>query len=397
MPSSAAVRGLPRTVIALGFVSFFTDVAADMVTPYLAVFLTANLHASTGFVGAVEGAAEATAALMKYLGGHLSDRSSRRKPLVIAGYAIANLARPFVALAVAPWQVLAVRLVDRVGKGLRTAPRDALIVETTAPDRRAYAFGFHRGLDNLGAVFGPLAALGVLHVTGADLRMVFAATVVPGLVSVLVLIFGVREVTPLPREASATTKGPALPFSSALRRYLVWVGIFTLGNASDVFLILRARDLGVPNTALPLCWGALSLLRAVAAAPGGRVADHIGRTRALSLGWALYALAYLAFGYATQPWHCAPALVVYGAYYGLTEGTERALVASLAPRDGTGRAFGLFSLVTGALALPASLMFGALYPLAGTMIAFATAAAFAAIASVGLLLDREIAEPRNEL
>lgn len=381
----SAQKPLARNVIALGVVSLLTDVAADMVTPFLPLFLTVQLHARGEWVGLVEGVAESTSAFVKYLSGALSDRMHRKKPLVLMGYGVANLARPFIALAAAPWQVLLVRFVDRVGKGVRTAPRDALIATSTEPARRAYAFGFHRAMDNLGAVFGPLVATAILWASRDNLRLVFAATVIPGVLAMLAVVFGVREEGDGAASAPVTRNPEdTAPMDPAFRRYLAVVAVFTLANASDGFLIMRAHDLGVPTRWLPLAWGALSLLRAVTAAPGGRVADRIGRERCLALAWALYALAYLLFGFARSAWALVPALLIYGAYYGLSEGTERALVASYAGARGLGRAYGQFNLVTGAFALPASLVFGALYPLRGGVLAFGLCAALAAFASLSL-------------
>lgn len=380
-----ARKPLARNVIVLGVVSLLTDVAADMVTPFLPLFLTVQLHARGEWVGLVEGVAESTSAFVKYLSGALSDRVHRRKPLVLAGYGVANLARPLIALAAAPWHVLAVRFVDRVGKGIRTAPRDALIAASTEPSRRAYAFGFHRAMDNLGAVFGPLVATAILWASPDNLRLVFAATVVPGALAILAVALGVREEGAAPTaETAAPTAETAAPMDPAFKRYLAVVGVFTLANASDGFLVMRAHDLGVPTRWLPLAWGALSLLRAVTAAPGGRIADRLGKERCLALAWALYAVAYLGFGLARGPWELAPALLVYGLYYGLSEGTERALVASFAGSRGLGRAYGQFNLVTGALALPASFVFGVLYPHRGGIYAFGLCAALSMVASLSL-------------
>lgn len=375
---------LARAVVALSAVSFLTDVAADMVVPYLPLFLTVTLGAAPWWVGLVEGVAEATAAVVKYVSGRVSDRMARKKPLVLLGYGVANLARPLLSLAVAPWQVLAVRFVDRVGKGIRTAPRDVLIARETPERHRAYAFGFHRGMDNLGAVFGPLAAMAVLAATHDDLRMVFAATLVPGMLSLAAVALFVRETPPVETGSARETAAEAgAPLPAELKRYLALVAVFTLGNASDGFLVLRAHQLGVPTRWLPLLWGALSALRAGSAVPGGWVADRIGRPRALALGWWLYAAAWMGFGMATRPWMAGVALVVYGAYYGLTEGTERALVATLAGERALGRAYGAFSLVAGLTALPASLMFGALWSY-GPRVAFGVGAAFAAAAALGM-------------
>lgn len=374
---------LSRTVIVLGVVSLLTDVAADMVTPFLPAFLV-SVGGGARALGLIEGVASATSSMMKFVVGGLSDQTHRKKPLVLLGYGIANAVRPLLALAGAPWHVLAVRFVDRVGKGVRTAPRDALLAREASPERRAYAFGFHRSMDNAGAVLGPLVAMALLALRPGDIRFVFAMTLVPGLLSVLAVTFGVTErdaPAGAPTKPAASLSGPP---PAAMRPYLALLALFTLANASDSFLLLRAEQLGVPRARLPLAWGALSLLRAVAATPGGRLADRFGRGRALALGWALYAVAYAGFGAARTPLEAAPALLAYGLYYGLSEGTELALVASLAPKEGVGRAYGWFYLVTGMLALPASLGFGLALDRGHTGLAFGVSAALALAASLGL-------------
>lgn len=371
------------TVLALGVVSLLTDVAADMAVPFLPALLE-GMGAGAAALGLVEGVATATSSMMKFVVGTLSDHMPRKKPLVLLGYTVSNLARPLLALAGAPWQVLTVRFVDRVGKGVRTSPRDALIARSTPRAAHATAFGFHRAMDNLGAVFGPLVATAILYFFPGNVRLVLAATIVPGTLSVLWVAFGVREapspVSDGPR-APLTLRGPVPP---RMRPLLALVAVFTLANASDSFLLLRARELGVPLTWLPIAWGALSLVRALAATPGGWIADRIGRARALSLGWALYAVAYVGFGFAASLPMAALALVVYGLHYGLAEGTERALVASLVRDDELGRGFGYFNLVTGLLALPASLGFGLLLPYAHGAYAYGASALLAALAAAGL-------------
>lgn len=378
---------LRRTVVVLGVVSLLTDVAADMVMPLLPAFLV-SIGGGARALGLIEGAATATSALMKFAVGSLSDHVHRKKPLVLFGYALANAARPLLALAGAPWQVLAVRFVDRVGKGVRTAPRDALLARESDPKHRALAFGFHRSMDNAGAVLGPLVATALLALRPGDVRFVFAMTVVPGALSVLAVLLGVKE-TAAPDEAA---KKPRASLAGAppapMRPYLALLAVFTLANASDGFLLLRAEELGVPRARLPLAWGALSLLRALTGTPGGRFADRFGRGRALALGWALYAVAYAGFGAAHTALQALPALLAYGLYYGLSEGTELALVASLAPKEELGRAYGWFYLVTGLLALPSSLAFGLALDRGYTRAAFGVCAALALASSLGLLAWR---------
>ncbi len=380
---------LPRSVIALGVVSLLTDIGSDMAMPFLPVFLVTYLHAGAGSLGLIEGVAESTAALTKYFAGRASDRAAHKKPLVLWGYGVTSLVRPLLALVTAPWQVLAVRFVDRVGKGVRTAPRDAIIARDTTPADRGYAFGFHRSMDNLGAVIGPLLASGILLLFPHKLRLVFACTAVPGLAAVLAVVLGVRD-APVPTDVpvrprpTAVSSSPMSPLGRSFAVYLSLVGLFTLADASDTFLILRARDLGTPEAALPLAWGALSLLRTLAATPGGRFADRVGRARALSLGWALYAVAYVGFGLARTPLVAIVSLLVYGLYYGLTEGAGRALVASFAEAHSLGRAYGVYNLVTGVLALPSSLIFGLLYRGGHGTLAFVSAAISAGVASIGM-------------
>jgi MFS family permease len=373
-------------VLALGVVSLFTDVAADMVMPLLPAFVV-SLGGGARALGLIEGVAAATSALMKFVVGTLSDHLPRKKPLVLFGYALANVARPLLALAGAPWQVLLLRFVDRVGKGVRTAPRDALLARDTAPEHRAFAFGFHRSMDNAGAVLGPLVAAGLLMLRPGDVRFVFAATMVPGALSVLAVVMGVRESNP---SGEDITKRPRASLAGAppagMGTYLVLLAVFTLANTSDGFLLLRAEQLGVPRTQLPLAWGSLSLLRALTGAPGGRLADRIGRSRALALGWGLYALAYAGFGAAHTVSQALPALLLYGLYYGLSEGTELALVASIVPKEDSGRAFGWFYLVTGVLALPGSYVFGLALDRGYTGAAFGACALLALGASIGLFV-----------
>ncbi|MBI5516789.1 MAG: MFS transporter [Deltaproteobacteria bacterium] len=372
---------LPRAVFLLGAVSLLADVASDLAFPLLPLFLEHELHARNVALGAIEGLADATAAGVKYLAGLGADRGGKRKPFVLGGYALSGLAKPLLALALAPWHVVALRMLDRVGKGLRTAPRDALIAEATPEPLRARAFGLHRALDNLGAVLGPLAAALVLHRWPGAYRLAFALTVFPGLATVLLVALGVREGAVAVKQPAYTEEAPLPP---ALRRYLLLTGLFTLANASDVFVLVRARQLGAPEASLPLLWGGLSLLRALCAAPGGALADRLGRPRALCLGWALYAVAWAAFGVARSPLELTAVLGLYGVYYGLTEGAQRAVVATLAPGVKLGRAYGAFHLVTGLLALPASLGFGWALETFGPARTFGAGGALALLASLGM-------------
>lgn len=370
---------LPRTVKALGVVSLLTDVSSEMIYPLLPAFLLA-LGSGPAFVGLVEGLAEATAAGLKVLAGRLSDRARRRKPLIVAGYAVSTLARPLLSIATAPWHVLAVRLADRVGKGTRGAPRDALIAEVTPAPDRGRAYGFHRAMDHAGAFGGPLLASAALAM-GAELRVVIALAAIPGVLSLAVLVFGVRETT-TPSVPLAT--GDEGPTTSAFRRYLAVLALFTLGNSSDAFLLLRAQQTGIGLTALPLLWAFHHAVKALTSTWGGALSDRLGRRRAIAAGWGVYALSYLGFAWAGSPLHAWLLFALYGLFHALTEGPERALVADLAARA-RGRAFGLYHAITGVMLLPASLLTGAIWQAWGAPVALGAGAALAGLAAAALL------------
>ena len=370
---------LPRTVRTLGTVSLLTDMSSEMIYPLLPSFLVGSLRAGPAFIGLVEGAAESVASLMRLVAGRLSDRMPRRKPLIVAGYALSSLARPLVAAAAAPWHVFVVRIADRIGKGVRGAPRDALLAEVTPAADLGRAYGFHRGMDHLGAVAGPLIASALL-LWRQDLRMVFALAAVPALLSVIVLVVAVREPprTIPAREAHA----PAIPLPKTLRRYLVVLALFTLGNSSDAFLLLRAQEAGIALPLIPILWAALHVVKSSASTAGGALSDRIGRRPAIAAGWLLYAACYAGLAVASRPWEAWALFGVYGLFTALTEGPERALVADLAPAQGRGAAFGAFHAVTGVMLLPASLLTGLLWQSFGAAAALLTGAGLALTAAV---------------
>jgi MFS family permease len=373
---------LGRNVLALSAVSFLTDVASDMTYPLLPLFLTTMLGASATTVGAIEGAAESTAALLKLASGWLSDRVSRRKPLVVAGYGIASLIRPLIGLAQSASQVLAIRVTDRVGKGVRGAPRDALIADSVEPAVRGRAFGFQRSADHAGAVVGPLLAFTLLRWGGMELRHVFLWTAVPGALAVIAVLFGVREV---PRERKEASKlDLRAPLGRRFWAFLAVLLVFTLGNSTDAFLLLRARDLGIADALVPILWALLHVVKSLSSTPGGALSDRIGRKPLLIAGWTLYAAVYFALARADAAWQAWALFAVYGIYFGLTEGVEKALVADLVPEDRRGTAFGWYNLALGIGALPASLIFGAIWDHAGAPVAFGFGAAMALAAAIGI-------------
>jgi MFS family permease len=378
-PTSAR---LGRNVLALSAVSLLTDVATEMTYPLLPLFLSTVLGASAMTVGAIEGAAESTAALLKLGSGWLSDRVRRRKPLVLLGYGIASLIRPLIGLAQSATQVLAVRVADRVGKGIRTSPRDALIADSVDPSIRGRAFGFHRAADHAGAVIGPLLAFALLRWTEMDLRQLFLLTIVPGALAVAALIFEVREV---PRVTeTAKSFDPRARLGGRFWAFLGVLFVFTLGNSTDAFLLLRAADLGVAPALVPILWAMLHVVKSLSSTPGGALSDRLGRKPLLIAGWLVYAGVYFLLGRAGAEWQAWALFAVYGIYFGLTEGVEKALVADLVPADRRGAAFGWYNLALGLGALPASLIFGAIWDRWGAATAFTFGAGMALVAAVGI-------------
>jgi len=384
MTSSDRPR-LGRNVMALAAVSFLTDVSSEMIYPLLPVFLTSVLGANASFIGAIEGAAETTAALLKLASGWWSDRAKKRKPLVLLGYAIASTMRPLVALATSASQVLVIRVADRVGKGIRNAPRDALIAESVDQSIRGRAFGFHRAADHAGGVLGPLIAFAVLTYHVAELRTVFWLAAIPGVLSVLVVAFAVRDIPRGVQSPDAPPPDLSQPLGSAFWRVLAVIFLFTLGNSTDAFLLLRANQLGVPVALAPILWAALHVVKTAASTPGGTLSDRIGRRPTLIMGWMLYAAVYLGFARASVAWHAWALFAVYGVFFGLTEGSERALIADLVGPERRGTAFGWYNLAIGLGALPASLLFGFVWDRAGPGTAFVMGASLALAAALGLI------------
>jgi MFS family permease len=389
-PSSTSWLG--RNVLALSAVSFLTDVATEMTYPLLPIFLSAVLGAGATTLGAIEGAAESTAALLKLASGWWSDRVARRKPLIVLGYGLASVIRPLIGLAQSAGQVLAIRLTDRVGKGIRGAPRDALLADSVDPAIRGKAFGFHRAADHAGAVVGPLIAFAILQAGDVDLRKVlpkvFLLTAIPGALAVAMLLFAVKEVPRTRPEAAEKEKKAAPDLRQPMtRRFWAFLGVlflFTLGNSSDAFLLLQAGQLGVAPVLLPILWAMLHVVKSAASTPGGALSDRIGRKPLLVAGWLIYAAVYLGLGRASQEWHVWALFAVYGLYFGLTEGVEKALVADLVPPERRGTAFGWYNLALGLGALPASLIFGAIWDRAGSFAAFAFGSGMALLAAIGI-------------
>ena len=377
---------LPRTVVALGAVSLLTDASSEMIYPLLPVFLSTVLGAGPLAIGAIEGAAESVAALLKLASGWWSDRLPRRKPLVIAGYGIASLVRPLIGLTQSVGQVLAIRLADRAGKGIRGAPRDALIADAVDASQRGRAYGFHRAADHTGAVAGPLIAYALLTWGNVSLRTVFLLAAIPAAAAMIALVFGVREEK---KAEPNEKKAPNLERQGLGRRFWAFLGVlmlFTLGNSTDALLILRANDLGVSAALVPILWAMLHVVKAVSSTPGGSLSDRLGRRPLIIAGWMVYAGVYLGFAFASEAWHAWALFLTYGVYFGLTEGVEKALVADMVPAAARGAAFGWYNLTIGLAALPASLIFGGLWQAYGASTAFIVGAGLALVAALGLLV-----------
>jgi MFS family permease len=377
----AALRSLPRTVWLLGVISLVNDAASDMIYPLVPLYLTSVLMAGPKALGLIEGIAEAVSSLLKLLAGVLADRTHKIKYWVIAGYGIAGAARPLLAFATSWTGVLVCRFADRVGKGLRTAPRDALLTQSVKAEQRGLAFGFHRAMDNFGAVVGPLIAAALLAL-GMPLKQVLLCAFVPAII-VLWLAFAVPE-----PEHKAEAK--AQPFSWNLRefppdfkRYLVVLGLFMLGNSSNMFLLLRAKELGLGEAQVPLLWALVSLVAAVLSTPLSALSDRIERRTMIVAGWSIYAALYLLFGLMpAKPWLLWPMFAAYGVFLAATEGVEKALVADMVPGSQSGTAFGWYNLVMGVLLLPASVLFGWLWATLSPLSAFAFGSACALSAAL---------------
>jgi len=388
----AAAARLSSTVLVLGAASFLTDLSSEMIFPLLPVFLTAVLGAGPRALGVIEGFAESTASLVKVLSGVWTDRTRRRKPLVVAGYSLAGVVRPLIAIAASWPAVLALRIGDRIGKGIRTSPRDALIADVTPVGLRGRAYGLHRAFDHAGAVAGPLVAAALLSWGGLEIRQVFLLAAIPAVLVIVVLTLGVREP---PRESAAAAPGGAagglgLPY----RRLLLAIVVFTLGNSTDAFLLLRLGEVGLAPALVAAVWSALHVVKSGATYLGGRLSDRVGRRPMMIAGWLVYGAVYLAFAAVTEPLALVATFLAYGVYFGLTEPVAKAWVAELAPAPLRGRAFGWYHGAVGFAALPASLLFGVLYQTLGAAAAFGTGAALALAASALLLRVPDQRRPR---
>jgi MFS family permease len=398
-------RRLPRNVFAISLVSLLNDVSSEIIYPLLPFFLNNTLGVSPRVLGSIEGTAESISSLLKLFAGHFSDRFGKRKVFVVFGYMLSSFARPLLGFATGWHQVMAIRLTDRVGKGIRTAPRDAMIADTVAAKERGLAFGFHRAMDHTGAVIGPLfgyllVLLFAAHrdaLTATDFTRLFLLASIPSLGAVLVVLFLVRESnrpkpTTVPEPDNIETI-PAPPLRLSLRGFdgnfkgfLVIIALFTLSNSSDFFLLLRAQDAGVSVLNTTLLWAALHASKVLSSIFGGDLSDRLGRKRLIISGWILYAAVYAGFAFVSNPLSAWILFLIYGIYFGFAEGAEKALVADLVRPEQRGTAYGLYNLAFGITVLPASLLMGALWDWRGPKTAFLVSAALGSTAAVLLLI-----------
>ena len=362
-----ATGGVPPTVKGLSLVSLFNDFASEMVYPLLPAFVTRTLGGGALLLGVLDGASELTSSVVKWASGRLADRPGWRRPLILGGYGIAVLVRPLIAVADAAWQVIGFRVIDRVGKGIRTPPRDALISEVTPPEQRGRAYGFHRGADHFGAVLGSLAAWWLLQ-RGADVRSVIGWSALPGVVAVVVLAVVLKGVGRTGGQGDRRTESSSTVRPSdrpTVRPFAFWPPILALTAITffrlpETLLILRLQDQGVAVAAVPLVWAGLHVVRSASSYPGGWLSDRLGPRRLVAAGGLLFAGVAFALGLGLGPGVAIVLFLAFGLVAGLTESGERAVVARLAPVR-TGRGFGVYHALTGGAALPAGLLFGAMY------------------------------------
>jgi len=370
---------LPRTVVILGLVSFFNDMASEMVTPFIPILIATVLGAGPVVLGLVEGVADAAASFLKLWAGRFSDaKAGRRKRLVVSGYALSNFARPMLGLISGWGALLLLRGVDRIGKGIRNAPRDALLADATHSSMHGHAYGFQRALDNAGAMCGSLLAIAALMWFGLSVSEVILWSVVPGVVVMLLLVFGVQE----PSRQEVKKESPCAPLvwsalSRPTRRYLLVLVLFTFARVSESFILLRGNELGMSVVQLLLLWATLNITKAATSIHGGRMADAFGLGHLTMAGWLGYGLSFFAFSQMGQVYSLWISVVAYGLVTGLSEGSERALISVYANENERGTAFGWYHLAVGLSAIPAGVLFGTLWHYWGAGVAFLFAGSLA--------------------
>jgi MFS family permease len=352
-----------------------------MIYPLLPLFLNQVLGAGVLFIGLIEGIAESVSSFLKLLSGWFSDRFQKRKGIILFGYSLASVTRPFIGLTTSAYHVLFLRFFDRVGKGVRSSPRDALLSQSCGDDERGKAFGFQRAMDHAGAMIGPLIASALMATVTQNLRVIFYLAAIPAAFCVWIFYRGVSEVR---KDQPPSSDPPKLYLKSWNRKFkyfLLIITLFTLGNSSDAFLLIRAKDLGVDMISIPILWSLFHLSKTIFSIPGGSLSDQIGRRKVMIIAWAIYGFVYLGFAFASNAYHIWLLFLIYGIFYGLAEGTERAWVADLVEESKRGTAYGVYHFFIGMAAFPASLLMGFLWKVIGVQWAFSFGAVMALIAA----------------
>jgi len=353
--------GFGRNVYVSGIVSFFMDISSEMIYPLVPLFLANTLGVSKSAIGLIEGVAESTASILKVFSGYLSDRLGNRKWLMVVGYGLSTLTRPIVALATTWHHVFAFRFFDRFGKGVRGAPRDALIAESTEKESLGRAFSFHRSMDTMGAVIGPALAFFLLGIFSMDYRMVFWLSIIPGIIAVLLIIFFIRETKKPATEHSERPRLTLNHFDWRFKFFVLIATIFAIGNSSDVFLILRAEQKGIPAVMIPVVYLFFNLVYSISAIPAGIAADRFGKKRVILTGFVLFAILYYGFAVASDATAIWILFGLYGVFMGLTEGIQKAFLATIIPQEFKATAFGVYNTIVGIAMFPASLIGGWLW------------------------------------
>lgn len=378
-----ALRRLPPNVWLIGVISLLNDTASDLLYPLIPLYLSSVLMSGPKALGLIEGAAEATSSILKLVSGVLVDKTHRIKPWIIWGYGLAGFSRPLIAIATSWVGVLGIRILDRVGKGLRSSPRDTLLAASVPPEHRGLAFGLHRSMDNAGAVLGPILAA-ILLGYGFKVRDLFVISIVPAILclGMSLLIREPKNALTTPRKSDFSWNLQGLPTN--FKYYLLAVVVFNLGNSSNMFLLLRARELGLPEAQVPLAWATISAIAMLFGTPLSALSDRFGRIRSIAAGWLAYGLFYICLGFLSpgNPVLLFGLFAFYGLFLAATEGVEKALVADLAPSAMLGTAYGWFNLASGIVLLPASLLFGWFYETAGATVAFEFSAGCALVSTV---------------
>ena len=363
------IRALPNTVWLIGFISLVNDSASEMLYPLMPLYLASVLMAGPKSLGIIEGVAEASSSIFKLVSGVITDRTKKAKPWIILGYTLAGIGRPLIAFANSWLWVLLIRFTDRMGRGLRSSPRDALLAESVSENQRGVTFGLHRSMDNAGAVIGPLFATMFLSM-GVSIKDIFLWAIIPAIMTVT-LTFFIKEPQREPVVKIVQFSWSLEGMQEQFKRYLVVAGIFTLGNSSDMFLLLRAREVGVPQEQIPLLWAAISLITTLFGTPLSALSDTYGRKKFILIAWLAFAFFYICMGLpGVTVYEIFGLFAIYGLFKAAIEGVEKALVADMAPQGMAGTAFGWFNLITGLMLFPASFIFGWVYESIAPIYAF---------------------------